>query len=39
MSRFVETAYVVLSIVPLAYLGLIVAQTEGSLVSVMLPGQ
>jgi hypothetical protein len=33
MSRIIETVYVVVSIVPLAWLGLIVAQTEGSLVS------
>ena len=33
MTRIVETVYVIVSIVPLAYLGLIVAQTEGSLVS------
>jgi hypothetical protein len=33
MRAFFETAYVVVSIVPLALLGTAIAQTEGSLVS------
>jgi hypothetical protein len=33
LRRFIETAYVVLSVAPLVWLGLVAAQTEGSLVS------
>ena len=38
MRRFIETTYVVLSIAPLVWLGLIVAQIEGSLVSGIAVG-
>lgn len=33
MRRFIETAYVIVSIAPLVWLGLVIAQIEGSLVS------
>jgi hypothetical protein len=33
MTRFIETAYVIASIVPVVWLGLVTAQIEGSLVS------
>lgn len=33
MRRFFETAYVIASIAPLVWLGLVIAQVEGSLVS------
>lgn len=33
MMRFIERVYIVMAIVPLVWLGLVIAQTEGSLVS------
>lgn len=33
MRRFIETAFVIVSIAPLVWLGLVIAQIEGSLVS------
>ncbi|MCM2264358.1 MAG: hypothetical protein NDI73_04105 [Desulfuromonadales bacterium] len=38
MRRFIEIAYVIVSIGPLACLGLVIAQTEGSLVSGIVIG-
>lgn len=38
MRRLIEIAYVIVSIVPVAWLGLVIAQTEGSLVSGIVIG-